>query len=255
MKLKQRLTAGTLSLLLVGPLMAAQPADPLDSVMWEYTRDIFIGNDDYRFDPDIQVDVPAFAEDPTQVPITIDARAHAGNIEKMVVWADLNPIQHVLNYYPGSGANPKVSLRIKVQQSTAVRAAVLTRDGLWHVGYAQLDAAGGGCTTPSMGNADPYWQSHLGEIQSRRFQSGQDDSARYKFRVIHPMDTGLVDAIPEFYLEQVEVRDAENQTVVRMELSPPVSENPVFTFDLKDKANEYHLWLRDNGGNEFEQAL
>ncbi len=253
MKLKSRLAAGSLSLLLAGPLMAAAPADPLESVMWDYTRNIFIGDDKYRFDSSIRVDVPAFAEDPTQVPITIDASALAGKIQKIVVWADLNPIQHILNYYPGDGANPKVSLRIKVQQSTAVRAAVLADDGLWHVGYAQLDAAGGGCTTPSMGNADPYWQSHLGEIQSRRFDAEQ--GARYKFRVIHPMDTGLVDAIPEFYLEQVEVRGNDDATVVRMELSPPVSENPVFTFDLKDKQGDYHLWLRDNGGNEFEQAL
>lgn len=246
---------GLLALSVVCGVQAAQPADPLDSVMWEYTRDIFIGDADYRFSDDVIIEVPAFAEDPTQVPITVDARSLKGEIEKIVVWADLNPIQHIFNYYPEESASPKVSLRIKVQQSTAVRAAVLTHGGDWIVGYANLDAAGGGCTTPSMGNADPYWQSHLGEVKSRRFATETGAGARYKFRVIHPMDTGLVDAIPEFYLQQVKLKSPEGDTVVRMELSPPVSENPVITFNLDDDRDGYSLWLRDNGGNEFEQAL
>ncbi|MBA4501766.1 quinoprotein dehydrogenase-associated SoxYZ-like carrier [Marinobacterium marinum] len=246
---------GLIALLVFANVQAAKPTDPLKSVMWDYTRKIFIGDDDYRFDPAIKVEVPDFAEDPTQVPVTIDARALTGDIERIVVWADLNPIQHIFDYYPGELASPKVSLRIKVQQSTAIRAAVYTRDGEWHIGYAQLEAAGGGCTTPSMGNADPYWQNHLGEVKAKRFASDDADSARYRFRVIHPMDTGLVDAIPEFYLQQVKLKGPDGETVVRMELSPPVAENPVFSFDLQDKRSGYQLWMRDNGGNEFTQAL
>ncbi|MBR9828180.1 MAG: quinoprotein dehydrogenase-associated SoxYZ-like carrier [Oceanospirillales bacterium] len=254
MRIYQWLT-GCAALLCMNVALAAQPPDPLNSVLWDYTRNIFLGDVDYRFNPDVRVDVPAFAEDPTQVPITVDARALSGNIERIVVWADLNPIQHIFNYFPSELASPKVSLRIKVQQSTAIRAAVLTKTGEWHIGYAQLDAAGGGCTTPSMGNADPYWQSHLGEVKARRFAADDSEGARYKFRVIHPMDTGLVDAIPEFYLQQVELKGPEGTTVVRMELSPPVSENPVITFDLDDTRSGYTLWMRDNGGNEFEQTL
>jgi len=246
--------AGLLALMLSGGVMAATPDDPLQSVMWDYTRKIFLGDADYRFEPRIRVEVPAFAEDPAQVPISIDASVFAGDIERMVVWADLNPIQHIFDYYPLANANGRVSLRIKVQQSTAVRAAVLTKSGHWHIGYAHLEAAGGGCTTPSMGNADPYWQSHLGEVQARQF-STEEDGARLKFRVIHPMDTGLVDAIPEFYLQQLELRNARGEVQIRMELSPPVSENPVISFDLDDDVAGHTLWLRDNGGNEFTRPL
>lgn len=245
---------GLVTLLVTGMLQAGTPADPLNSVMWDYTRKIFLGDNDYRFDPRIKVTVPEFAEDPAQVPISVDASAFAGNIDHIVVWADLNPIQHIFDYYPLADASARVSLRIKVQQSTAVRAAVLTKEGEWHIGYAQLDAAGGGCTTPSVGNADPYWQSHLGEVQARRFDSG-DEGSRLKFRVIHPMDTGLVDAIPEFYLQQLELRDGAGEVQVKMALSQPVSENPVITFDLDEDATDYTLWLRDNGGNEFIRPL
>lgn len=241
-----------ISLILTVAPLATAAQDPLESPMWDYLRNIFLGEQPYQFDPQVQVQVPPFAEDPTQVPITVDASALAGQIDRIVVWADLNPIQHVYTYRPIKGVAPRVSLRIKVQQGTPVRAAVLTRAGIWHVGGSYLNAAGGGCTTPSLGNASPYWESHLGEIEARRFQ--REGAERYKFRIIHPMDTGLVDAIPEFYLQQLELRNAAGEALVRMELSQPVSENPVFTFDITEPG-EHHLWLRDNNGNEFERAL
>jgi sulfur-oxidizing protein SoxY len=231
----------------------AEKTDPLNSPLWDYMRQVFIGNAPYTFDPKVKVAVPAFAEDPTQAPIAIDATAYAGQIEKIIAWADLNPIQHILTYYPHPDVLPVMALRIKVQQGTPVRAAVLTKDGLWHIGGDYLDAAGGGCTTPSTGNADPYWESHLGEMKTRLFP--RQEGGRYKLKVIHPMDTGLVDAIPEFYIQQLEVRSGEGKTLSRMELSPPVSENPVFTFDVRDPTKQHTVWMRDNGGNEFEQAL
>ncbi len=246
------------SFVLVGGLSLASTAlatnDPLNSPMWDYLRNIFIGEASYRFDDNVKVSVPPFAEDPTQVPIAVDASALSDQgIEKIVVWADLNPIQHVYTYYPLAGVRPSVSLRIKVQQATPVRAAVLLKSGVWHIGGALLDAAGGGCTTPSVANASPYWESHLGEISAKRFQ--REALGRYKIKVIHPMDTGLVDAIPEFYLQQLELRTAGGEALVRMELSQPVSENPVFTFDVLNTQESHYLWLRDNSGNEFEQPL
>jgi len=252
--MRLNIVSGLLAVLFMsaGPVLAAEQADPLGSPMWQYMRNHFLGDAPYQFDDRIRVELPEFAEDPTQVPVTVDASALDGSIEKIIVWADLNPIQHIFSYYPHPEVKSRVSLRFKVQQATAVRAAVLTKSGEWRVGTAYLDAAGGGCTTPSVGNADPYWESHLGEIQSRYFQRG--DSGRYKFRVIHPMDTGLVDGIPEFFIEQVVLRHPEQGNLSRLELSQPVSENPVISFDLK-KADGYQLWLRDNNGNEFSQTL
>lgn len=232
--------------------LAAEP-DPLESPLWDYMRQQFIGQDPYRFDDRIKVNLPEFAEDPTQVPVTVDAEALKGNIQRIVAWADLNPIQHIFTYYPHPQIIPRVSLRIKVQQGTAIRAAVLTNEGVWHVGGSYLDAAGGGCTTPSAAAGNPYWESHLGEMKSKFFP--REQGGRYKFKVIHPMDTGLVDAIPEFYIEQVVVRSDQGDDLARLKLSQPVSENPVITFDVRDNTQKHSVWLRDNGGNEFEQAL
>lgn len=250
--MKKSIAALTLSAALSN-FTHASSADPLESPLWDYMRDQFIGNDKYVFDERIKVDVPEFAEDPTQVPITVNAEALSGQIERIVTWADLNPIQHIFTYYPHEQIVPRVSLRIKVQQGTAVRAAVLTKSGVWHIGGSYLDAAGGGCTTPSAAAANPYWESHLGEMKTKFFprQSG----GRYKLKIIHPMDTGLVDSIPEFYIESVIVKTSSGDDLASMQLYPPVSENPVITFDVRNPDQKHTIWMRDNGGNEFEQAL
>ncbi|MFW1677740.1 quinoprotein dehydrogenase-associated SoxYZ-like carrier [Pontibacter sp. JAM-7] len=251
--MKRHMIAIMLSLGLCSTATAAQSEDPLNSPMWDYMRQIFIGDAPYQFDDKIVVEVPAFAEDPTQAPVSVDATAYSGEIVKIVAWADLNPIQHIFTYYPHPDVVPRVSLRIKVQQGTAVRAAVLTKDGSWHVGGQYLDAAGGGCTAPSMGNANPYWESHLGEMKTKLFARGEQ--GRYKLKVIHPMDTGLADGIPEFYIQQVVLRNSDGGDMARLELSQPVSENPVISFDVRDSDSKHIIWMRDNGGNEFEQTL
>ncbi|WP_415901224.1 quinoprotein dehydrogenase-associated SoxYZ-like carrier [Neptuniibacter sp. QD29_5] len=227
--------------------------DPLESPLWDHMRAKFIGDQEYVFDSNVKVTVPEFAEDPTQVPITVNAEALAGKIDKIVVFADLNPIQHIFTYYPHKEIVPRLSMRIKVQQGTAIRAAVLSKSGVWHVGGGYLDAAGGGCTTPSAAAANTYWQDHLGEMKSKFFP--REQGGRYKLKVVHPMDTGLVSSIPEFYIENVEVRNSEGLPLAKLELSQPVSENPVLTFDVRDGSQGHRIWMRDNGGNEFENAL
>lgn len=246
--------------LLLGLLVIAQPSqgagqDPLESVMWSVMEQRFLEGKPYRFDSSIKIAVPPFAENPSQVPVSVDATGVSDPIEKIVVWADLNPIPHVYSFYPLSDqVEAKFSIRIKVQQATPVRAAVLTTSGEWLIGSQWLDAAGGGCTTPSLANAEPFWESHLGEVSSRRIEFSE--GARFKFKVIHPMDTGLADGVPEFYLEQAELRNAEGKVLARLELSQPVSENPVMTFDMKGGDTKgYIIWMRDNGGNIFSHPL
>ncbi len=237
------------------PLQAAKNReDPLKSTMWELMRKSFIGTDDYVFDNKVIVTVPEFAEDPMQVPIAVDASALSG-VTKIISFADLNPIQHIFTFEPGPKISSKISLRFKVQQATPVRAAALANDGIWHIGSEYLNAAGGGCTSPSIGNGNAFWEDHLGEIKSRAFSMIDTLHARYKFKVIHPMDTGLASNIPEFYIEQVLLKTQAGDILASLHLSQPVSENPVITFDLTGEQENHVLWMRDNNGNEFEHEI
>lgn len=122
----------------------AAEADPLQSVMWEYHHKGLLNSEPYVFDERVQVHVPPFAEDSRQVPVHIDARALGDDVVRIEAWADLNPIPRIFTFTPDDQVVPLVAIRIRVQQATPIRAAVLTRDGVWHIGSARVDAAGGG---------------------------------------------------------------------------------------------------------------
>ena len=230
--------------------------DPLQSVMWDYYQPRFLGEAPYRFDDNVRISVPPFAEDARQVPISIDATALGNEVVRIIAWAELNPIARIFSFYPSGPVAPRISLNIRVEQATPIRAAVLTRDGIWHVGSARFDASGGGCTAPSAVRAEEGWEDRLGQIFGARFaQGGEDNRSRLRLRVEHPMDNGLIGGIPEFYIERAELRDADGQVLARLEMQPSVSENPTLTLELEGSSGNERLWLRDNGGNEFEAGF
>ncbi|EKM96851.1 quinoprotein dehydrogenase-associated SoxYZ-like carrier [Stutzerimonas stutzeri] len=234
-----------------GGLLAGEP-DPLQSVMWEHHHRNLLNGEPYVFDERVQVQVPPFAEDARQVPVHIDARALGDQVVRIEAWADLNPIPRIFTFTPGERVEPLVAIRIRVEQATPIRAAILTRDGVWHVGGAKVDAAGGGCTAPSVVRAQPGWEDRLGQVHGARFARGE--FSRLRMQVSHPMDNGLVGGIPEFFVNQAELRTVDGEVLATLELFPAVGENPSLSLEVEGQ-EETRLWLRDNNGNEFEAAL
>ncbi|MCQ4347610.1 quinoprotein dehydrogenase-associated SoxYZ-like carrier [Pseudomonas stutzeri] len=239
-------------LLLSNPLWAAG-SDPLQSPMWSFHQTRFLGEAAYEFDERVVLGAPPFAEDSRQVPISIDATALGQEVVRIVAWAELNPIAHIFTFFPSGPVAPRIALNIRVEQATPIRAAVLTRDGTWHVGSARVDAAGGGCTAPSAVRAEAGWEDRLGEIFGARFAQGE--GSRLRLRVSHPMDNGLSGGIPEFFIERAELRGTAGEVLASLELHPSVSENPTLTLQLGEREAGQRLWLRDNNGNEFEAAF
>ncbi|MGH8331800.1 MAG: thiosulfate oxidation carrier protein SoxY, partial [Pseudomonas sp.] len=150
--------------------LAAQAAeidpgkDPVPSVMWAFYHQQFLGNAPFVFDDRVKLLAPPVAEDARQVPLEIDARAFNGEVVKILAWAELNPLPKIVDFQPLGSVLPWLSLRIRIEQATPLRAAVLTRDGVWHVGSTLIDAAGGGCTAPSVVRTQPGWEEHIGEV-------------------------------------------------------------------------------------------
>lgn len=232
---------------------AVEPGkDPVPSVMWAFYHKQLLGDAAFVFDERVRVLAPPFAEDARQVPLEIDARAFGGEVVRMLAWAELNPLPKIVDFQPTEGVLPWLSIRIRIEQATPLRAAVQTRDGLWHVGSALIDAAGGGCTAPSVVRTQPGWEEHLGEVLGGRYPRG--DSSRLRLQVAHPMDNGLVSGIPEFFLNQAQLLDTDNHVLARLELFPAVSENPNLGFDIRGPG-PVRLLLRDNSGNAFEAAI
>jgi len=234
---------------------AAEAGDPMNSPVWgDLAKKVFAGAP-YVYDERVKVIVPSVVEDQAAVPITADARG-IGTVTKLAVIADLNPIQHVLTLSPDK-AEPYVSVRLKVEQGTPVRAAALTSDGVWHVGSTYLDAMGGGCTAPAMARKDADWTTTVGQTQGRIWRESEG-TARLRLRMRHPMDTGLAkDGTPAFFIERVDVKDPDGGKLATVEMYEPVSEDPTMTLliTLAPSATAVTVDGRDTAGEIFRANI
>ncbi len=243
--------------LLAAPVAASAatadvPEDPLQSSQWRYMAAKFFKNEQIVFDDRVKVEAPAYAEDSLNTPVQISA-PELDDVEQVLVFADMSPIVRVLDYYPVR-ADPSIGFAFKIQQATPIRAAMKTADGTWHIGGVWIDAQGGGCTAPSVASANPIWETRLGETDARLWSKSDGSDERLKFRVIHPMDTGLAAGIPAFYISELTIADTDGDVLARITPYEPVSENPVFTVDL-DVDKPVMLSGRDNNGNRFSAPV
>lgn len=229
------------------------PVDPLNSVMWESMAQRFFPGD-IVIDQRVIVQTPVDVEDQMQLPVTVDA-TQLDNVVEIVALADLNPIPHILTVRPIK-AQAFIGFRVKVEQSTPIRIGVLTDDGVWHVNGVNVSAAGGGCTAPAIAHSNSQWFKTLGQARGIARRESPEH-ARLSMRLRHPMDTGLADGIPVFYMNKMLVKSADGLVLADIEIFEPVSENPTFTLKpLVDESNaELLVYARDTEGNEFEFPL
>ena len=237
------------------PARADLPRDPLKSVMWDTLAKRYFADAPVVLDDRVKVIVPSIVENQAQVPVTADARGVPG-VTRMIVFADLNPIQHVLTLTPAKAA-PYISFRMKVEQATPVRAAALTADGTWHVGSVYLDASGGGCSASAMARRDADWSDTVGQAQGKLWREA-DGLARARFRVRHPMDTGLAkDNTPAFFIERVDMRGTSGEPLATLEMFEPVAEDPTLTLLVRLPPDDTSLEIegRDNNGSIYRSSL
>jgi len=233
-------------------LAEAPPPDPLGSPMWDYHAGKLFAGAPVVFDERVRVELPVLTENQHVMPVTVDARA-LGEVVRILIFADLNPIPVAVEYSP-LAAQAFIATRIKLDQRTPVRAAVLTADGVWRVAGAWVDAAGGGCSAPPLSRVRGDWADHLGEIRGATWAEPEATRVRMSFR--HPMDTGLVENIGVYNLERLTVSDAAGEPLARMVIHASVSEDPSFTLLLAPGAEgSLAIAARDSGGLEFAGSL
>ncbi|MFZ2872310.1 quinoprotein dehydrogenase-associated SoxYZ-like carrier [Zavarzinia sp.] len=238
--------------LAAGRAWGAAPMDPLQSVAWEDMRALLLGKGPVVFDDRIAVAAPTAAEDALQVPFLVDAGG-LGRVQRILVFADLNPIPLILDFAPGRLA-PLIATRFKIQQATPLRAAALDLKGIWHVAGQWVDAMGGGCTTPALAHGEADWTARLGETEARVFD--RDGRRRVRLSIRHPMDTGLAAGIPAFFIEKVMVEDAGGILLGELATFEPVSENPLLTFEVPAGiGGDITVTARDNNGNIFRRKV
>lgn len=236
---------------LLSPWGWAADSDTLNSPQWQFVHTRFLKAEPYQFDGTVKVEAPTDAEDSLNVPISFQVDGLEG-IQEIVVVADLNPIPQVLRFRPKE-MRPHLSFRMKLQQGSPIHVAAKTADGLWHVGGVWVNAAGGGCTLPSVGTASGDWTKTLGQVSANVWQR-PDGSNRLRVRVMHPMDTGLASGIPTFHIENLNVLSEDGKVLAELDLFEPISENPMLSFDVP-KQTQFKLEGRDNNGNKIQAEV
>ena len=230
------------------------PKDVVNSVMWtDIARDYLLkdkaSSGKIVMDERVLVHTPKIAEDQMNIPVHVDART-VENVQKIILIADLNPLPKILTYLP-KNADARLSVRIKVEQGTPVRAAVLDGAGVWHVGATYVDASGGGCSQPALAHSSDDWVKTLAEVRARVWRDESDGTATMRLTIKHPMDTGLADGIPAFFIEKLDLNAPDGTALGQLYLHEPVSENPTITLFPKLNASITNVIVkgRDNEGN------
>ncbi|MEO1720872.1 MAG: quinoprotein dehydrogenase-associated SoxYZ-like carrier [Pseudomonadota bacterium] len=225
--------------------------DPFNSGMWETHLEMALESpSDWAFDPAVRLLAPREADDARHLPLMLDATA-LGPVSKIVVTADYSPFPVVFSFKPGRAA-AKLGFGMKIEEATPIRVSAQRPDGSWRVGGEYVRAAGGGCGVPAKAHERPDWQATLGETRARLWPEG-----RLRLRITHPMDTGLADGAPIFFLTELTVLDRRDDEVASLEIGVPVEENPSFAFDLPTEiATEgARIVARDNMGYEIEHDV
>ena len=229
--------------------------DPFASPLWNDLAVRVFEGAPYVFDDRVVVSVPKTVENQAQVPVIADARALAG-VRRLIVFADRNPIQLALSLEPVAAA-AFVGLRMKIEESTPVRAAALLADGSWHVGGIYLDAAGGGCTAPALARGKADWSETLGNAQGRVWPD-EAGYSRVRFRIRHPMDTGLAkDNTPAFFIELIDLRTDSDSVLAKLHIFEPVGEDPTLTLLIKLQPSDEAVAIdgRDNNGQIYRSSI
>jgi sulfur-oxidizing protein SoxY len=234
--------------------------DPYRSHPWLEMRRQFLDDAPLAFDDRVVVQGPAFAEDPMNVPLSVHVDPALGTVERLIVLVDRNPIKEVIEFQP-TAALPRIALRFKLEQASPVRAAVKFKAGpyagQWRVGGTWVDSTGGGCTVSGATRKDGSWSQTLGQVSGRLFANrSESGSARLRLQVMHPMDTGLVAGVPAFFVSRLSLRDGSGRELALLKAFPPVSENPVFSFDFAEPPpGGVTVVGVDNNGNRIASRL
>ena len=230
---------------------APLPEDPLGSPFLPVVLGLVLPEGArVRFDDRVKLSFPQIAENQRQFPVLVDARA-VPDVKRIIVFADLNPIQAAVTFTPHA-AEPFLALRIKLDQRTPVRAAVEVADGTWLLAGGWIDAEGGGCSAPPVSRVAGDWAQNLLQLRGRLWPAtGPDGPARLALSIRHPMDTGFVDNIPSYWLEQLRITSG-GVAVADLALQASVAEDPaIMIMPRLAPGAGVQIRGRDSGGMEI----
>jgi sulfur-oxidizing protein SoxY len=220
-------------------------------------KNSFIGEDQkFRDAPLIKIIIQDEVEESHEVSMVVKVPNELKDTKKIFILVDNNPIQLVTKIYPEKPIKT-VGFNIRMEQDSYVRAAILNSEGVWNISSKKVFVKSpGGCSLPA---CDPTKQvckeSELGKIVMNKYKRSSGDW-RLKFKINHPMDTGLVTnpesgkLVPEYYINWVYFTDS-NGALAKAQTFGALSANPTLILDFYDSFLKPNVKATDTKGNEF----
>ncbi|MDI4656877.1 quinoprotein dehydrogenase-associated SoxYZ-like carrier [Xanthobacter autotrophicus] len=259
------------SLPLTGPALAQEPAaqgagtepnrEANREATWAAIRpDLFPGKAIAEAGAIVRLDAPGRAEDAALVPLTIELALPAGDprtLKAVTLVVDENPAPMAGRFTLGAGTRAfSLSLRVRVNSYSFVRAVAETSDGGLLMTKAYVKAAGG-CSAPATKDtADSI--AHVGEMRFRSFAATGRPEAQVQIR--HPNFSGLqIDQetrgyTPAWFVREVEVTQGE-KLIFAMEGGISISEDPTFRFSYTPSSDQVSVRAEDTEGKVFTRSF
>lgn len=245
------------------PVLAQQPAaDVLKETTWAAIGpDIFPGKPIAEAaDGLVTLTAPGRAEDAALVPLSIAVALPAGDprtVKAVTLVVDENPAPMAGRFTLGDGLRDfTLSVRVRVNSYSYVRAVAETSDGALHMTKAYVKAAGG-CSAPATKDTAESIR-HIGEMRFRSF--AETGRAEAQVQIRHPNFSGLqMDAdtrgyTPAWFVREVEVRQGD-RLVFAMEGGISISEDPTFRFSFRPSAEPVTVTAEDTENKVFTRTF
>jgi len=208
----------------------------------------------------VTLSAPGRAEDAAIVPITIALGLPADDprsFRSVTLVVDENPAPMAGRFTFGPGQRDfTLSLRVRVNSYSFVRAVAETSDGALHMTKAFVKAAGG-CSAPATKDTAESI-THLGDMRFRSFAGSGRAEAQVQIR--HPnfsglqMDEATRGYTPAWFVREVEVRQGD-RLLFAMEGGISVSEDPTFRFSYRASAEPVAVRAEDTENKVFSKTF
>lgn len=245
------------------PALAQANAPEKEGTWISIRPDLFpsaeVGDDDGI----VTLEAPGRAEDAALVPLTVALALPPGDartLKAVTLVVDENPAPMAGRFSFGAGVRDfSLSLRVRVNSYSFVRAVVETSDGTLHMAKSFVKAAGG-CSAPATKDtADSI--ARLGEMRFRVFPaSASAGRTEAQVQIRHPNFSGLqLDPqtrgyTPAWFVRAVEVRQGE-RLIFAMEGGISISEDPTFRFSFTPSTEPVTVKAEDTEGKLFARTF
>ncbi len=175
---------------------------------------------------------------------------------KILILVDNNPIQLVTKIFPQKPLK-SVGFNIRMEQDSYVRAAILDEKNIWNISSKKVIVKSpGGCSLPACDPTKEICEPNvLGKIVMHKYKRSSGDW-RLKFKINHPMDTGLVTdpssgkIIPEYYVDWLFFEN-DKEELAKAQTYGALSANPTFILDFYDDFLEPTVKATDTKGKDY----